>query len=69
MTTTYTMTKRYNGEVVETNVPSYFAALALLDKYPDVDVIIHKSTETMREHQQRIAAEPYDITQGGWAWL
>ena len=66
--TTYTMTKRFNGEVIAIGM-GYMAALNELSNHRGYDVIIHPDSETIAEYQARISREPYDITQGGWAFL
>lgn len=64
----YTMTKRYNGEQIETGL-TYMQALSMLDEHQGYDVIIHPDDETMDAYQTRMRQQPYDITQGGWAYL
>lgn len=65
---TYTMTKRFNGEVLETGL-GYLEAISKLDAHRGYDVIIHPDNETMTEYQSRRSSEAYDITQGGWAYI
>jgi hypothetical protein len=67
MTATYTLTRRHDNATLETGIAGYLAALSKLDAYPSVDVIIHEDgTDWMADREKQ---EPYDYTQGGWAYL
>lgn len=66
--TKYTMTKRFNGEVLETGL-GYMEAIGKLDNHQGYDVIIHPDEETLEDYQARRWSEPYDITQSGWAYI
>lgn len=65
---TYTMTKRFNGEVIETGL-GYLEAINKLDQHTGYDVIIHPDNETMSDYQVRMSQQPYDIAQSGWAFI
>ncbi len=60
----YTCTKRFNQEVVATGL-TYMQALAECEKHPGYDVIIHEDGTPCFPSE----AQPYDYTQGGWAYL
>jgi hypothetical protein len=67
-TTSFTLTRRHDSVVLETGVVGYVKALLSIEKYPNVDVIIHEDGTDWVEKNRKSMAD-YDITQGGWAWL
>lgn len=65
MTTTQTVTRRHDNVTIQTGL-TWMQAIQLCEQFPNVDHIIHNDgTDWMEEK----AKAPYDITQGGWAFI
>lgn len=62
----WTVTRRYDNVVVATGIERYFDALAICDKFPKVDHIIHEDGTNWIEEKFKVG---HDMVQESFAYL